>query len=137
MRGEGVFDGAGEWRSAWDVHRSSVGLLLKRQDLDRFFKSGRVIAWGSMGNMASAQFLPISRHAKCKFHLQTTHVNEMRDTNLYRHTQLLYEGRAKSSIRLLECDGDHRVLIKSKHVTTLVKEILAPAWSTSIYILDE
>lgn len=59
--------------------------------------------------------------------LPTLHVHGLQDKGLYMHRELLRLHCTKTSSRLLEWDGDHRVPIKTRDVSRLVGEILLMA----------
>ncbi|PGH13814.1 hypothetical protein AJ79_03382 [Helicocarpus griseus UAMH5409] len=67
--------------------------------------------------------------------LPTVHVHGLGDPSLSMHRDLLYWYRDKSTTRLVEWDGDHRVPIKSTDVSAVVTEILQVAREVGISLL--
>ncbi|KAJ6786653.1 hypothetical protein PWT90_03593 [Aphanocladium album] len=66
--------------------------------------------------------------------LPTLHVHGLRDKGLHMHRDLLRLHCARDSTRLMEWDGDHRVPIKTKDVSRLVREILDMAEEAGVFV---
>ncbi|KFY00087.1 hypothetical protein O988_03529 [Pseudogymnoascus sp. VKM F-3808] len=62
--------------------------------------------------------------------IPTIHVHGLRDPGLHLHRRLLDGYCEKGSTRLVEWDGDHRLPIKNRDVTSVVKEILSVSMLT-------
>lgn len=77
-----------------------------------------------MSSCPDEQFSTIAEHL---LRLPTIHVHGMRNPGLEQHRKLLYEFWDERHARLVEWDGDHRVPIKTKDVTVIVREILSMA----------
>lgn len=66
--------------------------------------------------------------------LPTLHVHGLRDKGLSMHRDLLRLHCVKKGTRLMEWDGDHRVPIKTKDVTALVREMVSMAGEAGVVV---
>ncbi|KAJ3474663.1 hypothetical protein NLG97_g9743 [Lecanicillium saksenae] len=66
--------------------------------------------------------------------LPTLHVHGLQDKGLHMHRDLLRLHCTSNSTRLIEWDGYHRVPIKTKDVSRLVREILDMAEETGVFL---
>ncbi|KFZ15959.1 hypothetical protein V502_05308 [Pseudogymnoascus sp. VKM F-4520 (FW-2644)] len=64
--------------------------------------------------------------------IPTIHVHGMHDPGLILHRELLEQYCGRTSARLVQWDGEHRVPIKTKDATAVVSEILSMARDTGV-----
>lgn len=74
--------------------------------------------------------LPVSPNVKLR--TRTIHVHGLLDDNIDLHRQLLYECCERGSAELVEWQGGHRVMVKSKDVRAVVARVLAMAQEAGV-----
>ena len=86
------------------------------------------ITTGSFALVTGA-FLNGSDHI---LHLPTLHVHGRKDPGLVNHRRLLTDYCKPGTTRLVEWDGDHRVVLQTADVTAVVDQVLALARQTGV-----
>ena len=80
-------------------------------------------------SLVTGAFLTGSDHV---LHIPTLHVHGRKDPGLADHRRLLADYCKPGTTRLVEWDGDHRVVLQAADVTAVVDEVLALARQTGV-----
>jgi predicted esterase len=87
------------------------------------------ITTGNFAQVTGSTYLEGSDHL---IRLPTLHVHGRNDPGLPNHRRLLTDFCMDGTARVVEWDGDHRVVIKADDVGTVVKEVLAISEQTGV-----